>query len=330
MLLEIDDVHVRFPGRGLGLPGRRRQVHAVSGVDLTVARGDSLGIVGESGSGKTTLARAVCGLVPVTSGTIRLDGQVLPPRRDASASRRIQLVFQDPTSSLNPRMRGGTMLRELLRVHRLADGAAARRRSVELLELVGLPASAADCLPRQLSGGQRQRVGIARALAVEPQVLVADEAVSALDAATTAMIVELLRTLRGELGLTMVFISHDLDVVRAACDRVAVMYAGRIVESGKAEDLYANPRHPYTRALLAAVPRLDSPRRPGTAGLAGEPPSVTQQPAGCAFQPRCPIAVEECATIRPILQGERRGAVACHRGLTEICGTADAHQARHS
>jgi oligopeptide/dipeptide ABC transporter ATP-binding protein len=313
MFLELDDVHVQFRAGTLGLPGRRRVIRAVDGVSLSVTRGESVGIVGESGSGKTTLARAVSGLVPMSSGQIRLDGAVLPARRAAGVARRVQLVFQDPTSSLNPRLRIGTMLRELLHVHGLADGQAARRRCAELLELVGLPAATADCVPHQLSGGQRQRVGIARALAVEPDVLIADEAVSALDASTTAVITALLRSLRAELGLTLLFVSHDLAVVRELCDRVAVMYAGRVVETGESGELYDSPRHPYTRALLDAIPRLDAPRRPGTAGLAGEPPSPAAIVAGCAFEPRCPIAVSTCATVRPELREHAAGAVACHR-----------------
>lgn len=264
MLLEIDDVRVHFPGRALRLPGRvRHTIRAVDGVSLHAEQGESLGVVGESGSGKTTLARAVAGLVPVSSGEVRLDGVPLRYPRGTAATRRIQLVFQDPTSSLNPRMRVGAMLRELLHVHGIADGDSARRRCAELLELVGLPAHAARCLPRELSGGQRQRVGIARALAVDPDVLIADEAVSALDASTTAMITALLARLRAELGLTLLFISHELGVIRLACDRVAVMNRGQVVESGPVSQVYEHPRDPYTRALLDAVPRLMPTRTSG-------------------------------------------------------------------
>ncbi|MEP9361552.1 oligopeptide/dipeptide ABC transporter ATP-binding protein [Nocardioides sp. CN2-186] len=305
-MLEIEDLHVHYK------VGRGRHVHAVNGVSLSLAAGESLGVVGESGCGKSTLAKAVTGLVPITSGRIALDGVTLDPSRDRSATRRVQMVFQDPTASLNPRLRVGTMLRELITVHGLHEGSDADRRAGELMELVGLPRDALSRRPREFSGGQRQRIGIARALAVEPDVLIADEAVSALDVSTQAVVIDLLDRLRTDLGLALVFISHDLGVVRAVCDRVAVMYLGSVVEQGATEALYADPRHPYTRALLDAVPRIDVVRRPGSARLPGEPPSPLDPPAGCAFHPRCPIAVDVCATTVPTPVEHGGRTASCH------------------
>lgn len=310
-MLEIDDLHVRYRvGGGLGRPPA--YVHAVTGATLAVPGGSALGVVGESGCGKSTLARAVTGLVPVTSGRILLDGTELDARRDRAAARRVQMVFQDPTASLNPRLKVGKVLRELMAVHGLHEGAAADRRAAELMDLVGLPADALQRRPHEFSGGQRQRIGIARALCVEPDVLIADEAVSALDVSTQAVVIELLDHLRVELGVAMVFISHDLGVVRAVCDRIAVMYLGRVVEQGPTDQVYAQPRHPYTRALLDSVPRIDDVRRPGAARWPGEPPSPLDPPSGCAFHPRCPLAVDRCVTDvpDPVTRGGRTAA--CH------------------
>jgi ABC-type glutathione transport system ATPase component len=263
-MLEIESLNVRYRVAG-GLGRRPAYVHAVRDVSLSVASGSGLGVVGESGCGKSSLARAVTGLVPVASGRVLLDGTALDARRDRPAARRVQMVFQDPTASLNPRLRVGSVLRELMTVHRLHEGAAAERRAVELMELVGLPAGALGKRPHEFSGGQRQRIGIARALCVEPNVLIADEAVSALDVSTQAVVIELLDRLRRELDLAIVFISHDLGIVRAVCDHVAVMHRGTVVEEGPTESVFAAPAHAYTQALLDAVPRLDVPRRPGTA-----------------------------------------------------------------
>jgi oligopeptide/dipeptide ABC transporter ATP-binding protein len=314
-MLEIEDLNVRYRVGG-GLGRKPSWVHAVNGATLAVPAGSALGIVGESGCGKSTLARAVCGLVPITSGRVLLDGAELDVRRDRAAARRVQMVFQDPTASLNPRLRIGTVLRELLTVHGLREGAAADRRAAELMDLVGLPASALERRPREFSGGQRQRIGIARALCLEPDVLIADEAVSALDVSTQAVIVDLLDRLRAELGLSMVFISHDLGVVRAVCDRVGVMYLGHVVEQGATAAVFSDPHHPYTRALLDAVPRIDEVRRPGSSRLPGEPPSPLSPPPGCSFHPRCPIAVDRCATEAPVDVDRAGHIAACH--VTEL------------
>ncbi|HEY0215870.1 MAG TPA: ATP-binding cassette domain-containing protein [Cellulomonas sp.] len=244
--IELRDVRVRLGSTDI-----------VQGVSLTIPAGGSVGLVGESGSGKTTLARAVVGEVPVSGGAVLRDGA--PLTRPTRAQRRdVQLVSQDPYSSLNPRMTVAQTLGELLRVHRIVPRAQVRRRSAELLALVSLEPAALDAYPGQFSGGQRQRIAIARALAVEPSVLVADEPTSALDVSVQATVIALLHRLREELGLTLLFISHDLGVVNALCDTVAVMQAGRLVEVAPREDLFRRPRHPYTRALLEAVPRIEA------------------------------------------------------------------------
>jgi oligopeptide/dipeptide ABC transporter ATP-binding protein len=309
--LEVRGLLVRYRVPA-GLGRKPSYVDAVNGADLSVAAGSSLGVVGESGCGKSSLARAICGIGPITSGSVSVGGVELTRRRDRAAARRVQMVFQDPTSSLNPRRTIGSMLRELLTVHGLRTGAAVDRRAAELLELVGLPASALGDRPHAFSGGQRQRIGIARALALEPEVLMADEAVSALDVSTQAVVVDLLHTLRAELGLSLVFISHDLGVVRAVCDSVAVMYLGTIVEQGPTEMLFESPGHPYTRALLDAVPRIDVVRPPGSARLSGEPPSPLDVPTGCPFHPRCPVAVARCRTEQPVPVEIDGQTVSCH------------------
>lgn len=291
-------------------------LHAVRNVSFTVASGEILGVVGESGSGKTSLGRAVLRLLPIQSGAVhfagrridRLSGRQLGPVR-----RRMQAVFQDPTSSLNPTMTVGAAVGEGLDVHRIGDRADRPGRVAAMLDRVGLPRAAAQTYPGALSGGQRQRVGIARALIVAPDLLIADEAVSALDVSVQAGIVNLLLDLRDEMGLAMLFIAHDLDVVRHACDRVMVMYLGRVMETGRVADVFADPRHPYTRALLDSVPRL-VPTRAARRLLAGDPPSPLAPPSGCVFRTRCPRAVAACAEVVPPLEADADGhAAACIR-----------------
>jgi oligopeptide/dipeptide ABC transporter ATP-binding protein len=302
-------------------------VHALSGVSLTVAAGETLGIVGESGCGKSTLARLLVRLEDPTSGRIELDGVDLTALRGRALReqrRRIQLVFQDPYSSLNPRLRVGHALAEVLAVHGIADGRQAERRVGELLEMVGLDASLAVRFPHELSGGQRQRVGIARALAVEPKVLLLDEPVSALDVSVRAEIMNLLRSLRADLDLSYVFISHDVAMVRHISDRVAVMYLGRIVEVGDWKSVLDDPQHPYTRALCTAVPVPDPQlSQPIQATVVGEVPNPAAPPPGCPFHPRCPVVRDECRRLDPALLPLRPGhEVACHVATGQVSDRA--------
>jgi oligopeptide/dipeptide ABC transporter ATP-binding protein len=291
-------------------------LRAVDGVDLELARGETLGLVGESGCGKSTLGRCIVGLYRPTTGTIRFAGEALQADRDRAGRRRIQMVFQDPYASLNPRMTVRQTLSELLRAHEVVPKDAVDARCRELLELVGLPERALDAHPRQFSGGQRQRVSIARALALEPDVLVADEPVSALDVSVQATVLNLLEELRDRLGLTVLLIAHNMSVVRHVCDRVAVMYLGRIVETAATDELFANPRHPYTQGLLKAVPRLVPGRQSEAVAVVGDPPSPVDLPSGCRFHPRCPIAQEPlCSDADPLLEpggAEPGHLAACH------------------
>jgi peptide/nickel transport system ATP-binding protein len=319
-LLEIEGLRVEYELRG-GLARRARGLapevlRAVDGVDLTIAKGETLGLVGESGCGKSTLGRTIVGLEAPAAGSLRYAGEALGATRERRQRRRIQMVFQDPYSSLNPRMTVRQTLAELLRAHRMVPRDAVDARCRELLDLVGLGARALDAHPRQFSGGQRQRVAIARALALEPDLLIADEPVSALDVSVQATVLNLLDELREKLGLTVLLIAHNMAVVRHVCDRVSVMYLGRIVETTATNELFTNPRHPYTKGLLTAVPRLVPGRASEGAGVVGDPPSPVDPPSGCRFHPRCPIAQEPlCSTEDPPLQAGPGGAAhvaACH------------------
>ncbi|MGA2804605.1 MAG: oligopeptide/dipeptide ABC transporter ATP-binding protein [Acidimicrobiales bacterium] len=307
-LIEVDGLSVTF---------RSEHGHALRAVDdvtLQIAEGEVLGLVGESGCGKTTIAKCIAGRVAPGAGAVRFDGRELAVRRTTEDRRAIQMVFQDPYSSLNPRMTVRHVLSELLKVHRLVPRADIEARLRELMGLVGLPTGALDGLPSQFSGGQRQRIAIARALTVEPRVIIADEPVSALDVSVQATILRLFEDLRSRLGLTVVFISHNLAVVRHLSDRVAVMYLGRIVEQGDREAVFSDPRHPYTRALLAAAPRLHQVALVRSV-VKGEPPSPIDVPAGCSFHPRCPRAEETCTRRRPALEpvgGCPAHLAACH------------------
>jgi oligopeptide/dipeptide ABC transporter ATP-binding protein len=322
-LLEVRDLVKHFPvGRGI-LPGARTEVvHAVDGISLDVAAGETLGIVGETGCGKTTAARLMLRLLEPTAGTIRFEGEDVTRARGArlrSLRREMQMVFQDPYSSLNPRHTVGSIVGEPFAVHRLHRGRRERDRAVrELMEQVGLNPEHHNRFPHEFSGGQRQRIGVARALALRPRLIVADEPVSALDVSIQAQILNLLRDLQRELGLALVLIAHDLAVVRHMCDRVAVMYLGQVVELAGADTLYAHPRHPYTGALLSAVPVPD-PERAGRRRqlLGGDVPSPTRPPAACRFHTRCPKARERCFTEEPRLEPQPGGGrAACHFPLT--------------
>jgi oligopeptide transport system ATP-binding protein len=315
-LLEVRGLAMHFPLND-SLVRRARRVpvdvlRAVDGVDLTVARGEALGLVGESGCGKSTLGRCIVGLYTATKGQVLVEGHALPAKRTAADRRRLQMVFQDPYSSLNPRMTVRQALAEVLRVHDLVPRSGIDARCRELLDLVGLPPSALDAYPRQFSGGQRQRISIARALALEPEILIADEPVSALDVSVQATVLNLLADLRKRLGLTMLFVAHNMAVVRHVCDRVAVMYLGRIVETAPSEQLFSDARHPYTQALLRAVPRLAPGHVTVRDAVVGDPPSPVNLPPGCRFNPRCPRAAEVCRVHDPPLEYRAGHAAACH------------------
>lgn len=304
-ILETRDLSVSFPTKG------GKQLKAVSGVSIQIQRGEVFGLVGESGSGKTTLGRAILGLVPVSSGTVSFDGsgvQAMNSKELRAFRTRVQVVFQDPYGSLNPRMSVESILKEAILL--VDSPSQADARISELLELVGLSAYSRSKYPHEFSGGQRQRICIARALAVRPEFLVADEPVAALDVSVQAQIVNLLQDLQRDLGLTMLFIAHDLAVVRHISDRIGVMYLGRLQEVGTAEDIIDGAAHPYTRALLSAVPNPDPKAQTARQLLSGELPNAISPPSGCVFRTRCPHADGACASNTPELREFRPGQFA--------------------
>ena len=320
-VLEVEGLTKHFPIRAGLLQREVGRIRAVDGVSFRLARGETLALVGESGCGKTTVARCILRALAPTSGAIRFaseGGEVVdlaPLSRRAlrPVRRQMQMIFQDPYASLNPRMLVGDIIAEPLLVNGVPP-ATRQARVLELLDLVGLPAVARTRFPFAFSGGQRQRIGIARALALNPSLIVADEPVSALDVSVQAQIINLLLDLQDRLRLSMLFVAHDLGVVRHVSDRVAVMYVGRIVETGPTNALYDRPLHPYTAALMASVPKPDPDRRDATPPLAGDVADAAHVPSGCAFHPRCPHAVARCSEIRPELRETIPGRMtACHR-----------------
>ena len=321
-LVRVTGLKKYFPiTQGIVFQREIGRVHAVDGVDLEVYPGETLGVVGETGCGKSTLARLICKLMPVTAGTIEFEGQDithLPGARLRPLRREVQMIFQDPYSSLNPRRRVGSIIAEPFAIHGIGDKGDRKRRVQELMEVVGLNPEHYNRYPAEFSGGQRQRIGVARALALRPKMIIADEPVSALDVSIQAQVINLLEDLQEEFKLTYVFIAHDLSVVRHVSDRVAVMYLGKVVELADARQLYKEPKHPYTGALLSAVPVADpdlSAKRSRVI-LSGDVPSPIDPPSGCRFHPRCPKAQPNCITDVPPLEAKIPGDLAaCHYPL---------------
>ncbi len=316
-LLEVENLKVHLPVRRGLWSGAQEWVKAVDGVSFQIAPGETLGLVGESGCGKTTLGRAIVRLIEPTAGRILLEGEELTRLRGAklrSQRRRLQMVFQDPYGSLNPRLTVEGIVGEGLDLHPLSDSPSARRKRIaELLSAVGLDPAYSQRYPHEFSGGQRQRLGIARALAVEPDLIICDEPVSALDVSVQAQIINLLQDLQQARGLAYLFIAHDLAVVEHISRRVMVMYLGRIVETAEARTLLSQPRHPYTQALISAVPQVDPDMRRRRILLSGDVPSPIHPPAGCPFHPRCPVAEVQCQSDIPLPQGSPSDhQVACH------------------
>jgi oligopeptide/dipeptide ABC transporter ATP-binding protein len=321
-LVHVEGLVKRFRVRSDQFRRSREEVRAVDGVDLDVRRGETIGLVGETGCGKSTLARCITRLYDITDGRVVFDGDdisTLSRRRLRPYRLQMQMIFQDPYGSLNPRRRVGSIIGDPFAIHGISSGAERKRNVQELMELVGLNPEHYNRFPAEFSGGQRQRIGVARALALRPKLIVCDEPVSALDVSIQAQVVNLLQDLQDEFSLTYVFIAHDLSVIRHVSDRIAVMYLGRIVELADAEEIFARPRHPYTNALLSAIPEIDEaggdPRRHRII-LRGDVPSPIDPPSGCRFHPRCPKAQPTCAEVDPQLEpaaGDARGhAVACH------------------
>jgi oligopeptide/dipeptide ABC transporter ATP-binding protein len=316
-LVRVENLSKEFPAGTTGIiGGTRLTVKAVQNVNVEISPGETVGLVGESGSGKSTLGRLILKLLEPTEGKVFFGGRDLSTlgRAELRALRReMQLVFQDPYASLNPRMRVRSIVGEGIEIHKLARGREKENRIVELLNMVGMGSDGMNRFPHEFSGGQRQRIGIARALAVNPRFLVLDEPVSALDVSIQAQIINLLQDLQEKLNLTYLFIAHDLRVVEHISNRVAIMYLGKIVEIASRDEIYLRPHHPYTRALLSAIPTVDTAHKPERIKLPGEMPSPMNPPPGCAFHPRCPYAKDVCRTLEPKLETGRGGhAVACH------------------
>jgi oligopeptide transport system ATP-binding protein len=326
-LIRVDSLVKHFPIRSSSIFGRTvGQVQAVDGVSLTVGRGQTVGLVGETGCGKSTLARCIAGLIPVTSGTVTFEGQNITnlSRRAMQPYRReIQMIFQDPYGSLNPRRRVGAIIGEPFAIHKTATGAERKRKVQDLMARVGLNPEHFNRFPAEFSGGQRQRIGVARALALQPKLIICDEPVSALDVSIQAQVLNLLADLQDDFGLSYLFIAHDLEVVRHVSHSVIVMYLGRVAEAGPKDPVYEHPRHPYTNALLSAVPSADPEAAAGRQRiiLTGDVPSPINPPSGCRFHPRCPKAQDLCSQQDPPLEAKVSDVAthltACHYPVAE-------------
>jgi oligopeptide/dipeptide ABC transporter ATP-binding protein len=333
VLLRATDIVKHFPVQSTGLRRSREVVHAVDGVSFEIRQGETLGLVGETGSGKSTVARCIARLLDLTSGRVEFEGQdisTLKPRHLGKVRREMQMIFQDPYGSLNPKRRVGSIIGDPFAIHRIASGEERKRKVQDLMELVGLNPEHYNRFPAEFSGGQRQRIGIARALALNPKLVICDEPVSALDVSIQAQILNLLADLQERLNLTYVFISHDLSVVRHVSDRLMLMYLGRVVEAGPSSEVYNRPRHPYSNALLSAVPLPDprSVEERQRIVLVGDVPSPINPPSGCRFHPRCPKAQPKCVTDDPVLEprlGDRlEHTAACHFPVADGESLADA------
>jgi len=320
-LLEVRDLQMHFPVKEGVFQRARKVCRAVDGVSFTLRAGETIGLVGESGCGKSTLGKSIVRLNRPTAGTIRFDGVDLAPlsTKQLKAHRRnLQMIFQDPVESLNARHMVGEIISEPFLIHGIGDALWRRRKVLELLDKVGLPSGAAERYPFEFSGGQRQRIGIARAIALEPRLIICDEPVSALDVSIQSQVLNLLLDLQREMGLSYLFIAHNLAVVKHVSDRVAIMYLGRIVEFADADDVYRDPRHPYTRALISAIPEPNPQRVRERIVLSGDVPSPINPPSGCPFHTRCPHATERCRAEQPALRevaGRTGHTVACHYDL---------------